>query len=155
MDSSWTRDWTCVPCTGKWILHHWTMKQVPILTYSLSFSALPSVLGGSPPGSSQHHQQVLFSFLLFIYLFFYFPILQRVHEWCLVEWLWGLLSTPHCAGGHPHPLSGRHRSCQVPSIHPSMPQILGTTLFCCPFRPRNGFSFLLFQRYCKATCWFH
>ena len=151
MDSSWTRDWTCVPCTGKWILHHWTMKQVPILTYSLSFSALPSVLGGSPPGSSQQHQQVLFSFLLFIY----FPILQRVHEWCLVEWLWGLLSTPHCAGGHPHPLSGRHRSCQVPSIHPSMPQILGTTLFCCPFRPRNGFSFLLFQRYCKATCWFH
>ena len=27
--SSLTRDRTCVPCTGKWILNHWTTRQVP------------------------------------------------------------------------------------------------------------------------------
>ena len=24
MGSSWTRDWTCVLCIGRWILNHWT-----------------------------------------------------------------------------------------------------------------------------------
>ena len=28
VESSWTRDWTWVPCTGKWILNHWT-REVP------------------------------------------------------------------------------------------------------------------------------
>ena len=23
VETSWTRDWTCVPCTGRWILNHW------------------------------------------------------------------------------------------------------------------------------------
>ena len=23
VESSWTRDWTCVSCMGRWILHHW------------------------------------------------------------------------------------------------------------------------------------
>ena len=25
MEYSWTRDQTCVPCTGSWILNHWTI----------------------------------------------------------------------------------------------------------------------------------
>ena len=25
--SSWTRDWTCVPCIGRWILNHWTTRE--------------------------------------------------------------------------------------------------------------------------------
>ena len=28
--SSWTRDQTRVPCTGRWILNHWTTREVPI-----------------------------------------------------------------------------------------------------------------------------
>ena len=26
--SSWTGDQTCVPCIGRWILHHWTTREV-------------------------------------------------------------------------------------------------------------------------------
>ena len=28
MGSSWTRDWTCVLCIGRWILKHWTTWEV-------------------------------------------------------------------------------------------------------------------------------
>ena len=28
VESFWTRDWTCVPCIGKWILNHWTTREV-------------------------------------------------------------------------------------------------------------------------------
>ena len=28
MGSSWTRDWTRVPCTARWILNHWTTREV-------------------------------------------------------------------------------------------------------------------------------
>ena len=28
MWSSWTRDWTPVPSTGRWILNHWTTREV-------------------------------------------------------------------------------------------------------------------------------
>ena len=27
--SSWTRDQTHIPCTGRWILIHWTTREVP------------------------------------------------------------------------------------------------------------------------------
>ena len=27
--SSQTRDWTCVPCIARWILSHWTTREVP------------------------------------------------------------------------------------------------------------------------------
>ena len=27
--SSWTRDWTCVPCVGRQILNQWTTREVP------------------------------------------------------------------------------------------------------------------------------
>ena len=29
MESSWTRDQTQVPCIGRWILNHWTTREVP------------------------------------------------------------------------------------------------------------------------------
>ena len=25
--SSWSRDWTCIPCIGRWILNHWTTRE--------------------------------------------------------------------------------------------------------------------------------
>ena len=37
VESSWTRNRTCIPCTGRWILIHWTTRGVPI-------HALPSKL---------------------------------------------------------------------------------------------------------------
>ena len=27
VDSFWSRDQTCVPCTGRWMLHHWTTRE--------------------------------------------------------------------------------------------------------------------------------
>ena len=29
VESSQSRDWTHVPCTGRWILNHWTSREVP------------------------------------------------------------------------------------------------------------------------------
>ena len=31
VESSWTRDRTCVPCIGRWILNHWITREVPKL----------------------------------------------------------------------------------------------------------------------------
>ena len=28
VESSWTRDQTCVPCIGRWILSHWSIREV-------------------------------------------------------------------------------------------------------------------------------
>ena len=28
VESSWTRDPTCVPCIGRWTLNHWTIKEM-------------------------------------------------------------------------------------------------------------------------------
>ena len=35
--SSWTRDWTRVPCIGRWILNHWATREAP----AASFEAPP------------------------------------------------------------------------------------------------------------------
>ena len=36
--SSWTADQTCVPCSGRWILNHWTSQELPIkATFRLCF----------------------------------------------------------------------------------------------------------------------
>ena len=35
--SSLNRDRTCVSCLGRWILHHWTTKEVPECLYLLNF----------------------------------------------------------------------------------------------------------------------
>ena len=47
VESSWTRDWTCVPCIGRWILNHWTPQQsLMVLLKSHSHvlqDALPSL----------------------------------------------------------------------------------------------------------------
>ena len=37
--SSRTRDWTCVPCVGRWILNHWTTREV-LLSLFFLFSIL-------------------------------------------------------------------------------------------------------------------
>ena len=31
--SSQTRDWTCVPCIGRWILNHWITREVPTIPF--------------------------------------------------------------------------------------------------------------------------
>ena len=35
--SSHTRSWTCVPCTGRWILNHWTTRKVQVIAYLLVY----------------------------------------------------------------------------------------------------------------------
>ena len=47
--SSWTRDWTAVPCTARWILNHWTTREARLLffmedageTHAKSIEGLP------------------------------------------------------------------------------------------------------------------
>ena len=34
MESAQTRDWTHVPCTGRWILNHWTTREAPHCRHS-------------------------------------------------------------------------------------------------------------------------
>ena len=31
--SSQTRDGTCIPCIGRWILNHWTTREVPNMEF--------------------------------------------------------------------------------------------------------------------------
>ena len=40
MESSWTRNWTHVPCIGRQILNHWTTREHGKFLYSTSFSTL-------------------------------------------------------------------------------------------------------------------
>lgn len=111
-----------------------------VLIYSSPLSALPCILGGSPPGSSQHHEQSLFPFFLFfLYGFRKGTGVLR----CQVEWLRAIVACTPTPCWRPPTLTGRHRSCRVLSTQPSLPQILGTALFCCPFRPRSGFWVLI------------
>ena len=42
--SSRTRDWTCVPCIGRWILNHCTTREVPIIVFSLTLKRILSFL---------------------------------------------------------------------------------------------------------------
>ena len=37
VESSQTRDWTCVPCIGRWILIHCTTREVQIVSFFSSF----------------------------------------------------------------------------------------------------------------------
>ena len=36
VEASWTRDRTHIPCTGRWIPHHWATREVPVIPF-LSF----------------------------------------------------------------------------------------------------------------------
>ena len=38
VESSWTRDGTCVPCIGRQILNHWTTREVPAQKFSQSIN---------------------------------------------------------------------------------------------------------------------
>ena len=42
--SSWTRDYTCVPCIGRWILIHLTIKEVSTMSFLRAGSMCPSSL---------------------------------------------------------------------------------------------------------------
>ena len=46
--SSWTRDRTCVPCIGRQILNHWTIREVPMSSNNSSplFSTLELSMQG-------------------------------------------------------------------------------------------------------------
>ena len=64
--SSLTRDWTHIPCTARWILNHWTAREVPSPTVSLhsvacaadpSPTALPLTLAMSLPLPEQKSKQ--------------------------------------------------------------------------------------------------
>ena len=45
--SSWTRDRTHVPCTGRWILNHWTTKEAQMFPFhSTIFTMSPALAGG-------------------------------------------------------------------------------------------------------------
>ena len=46
MESARTRDWTHVPCTGRWILNHWTTREAPHCRHS--YFKMPS--GDFPSG---------------------------------------------------------------------------------------------------------
>ena len=40
VESSWTRDQTCVPCIGRQIFNHWTTREVQTHSFICSFSSL-------------------------------------------------------------------------------------------------------------------
>lgn len=124
----------------------WTMsKSPPDLLFILLCSALCS-----RRLQLQDHLNIINRFVFFpsFYFLFIFLWLQKEYrDWVPSRVFWGHLSSlhPSCAGGHIHCLEDTDP--QVPSTQtPPCLRFLGTTLFCCPFRPRSGFSFLLFQR---------
>ena len=45
VESSWTRDRTHVPCTGRWILIHGTTREVPIVIFFFFFFGHMSLMG--------------------------------------------------------------------------------------------------------------
>ena len=46
--SSQTRDWIRVPCIGRWILNHWTTREVPLFYFLLPGPGLPEAPGHTP-----------------------------------------------------------------------------------------------------------
>ena len=56
MESSQTRDRTCVPCVGRWIPNHWTTREVPILSiFSLPCSFIHLLLQQTFIQRARHH----------------------------------------------------------------------------------------------------
>ena len=64
--NSLTWDQTCVPCSGRWILNHWTTREVPAFTFDRVDVQIRSVAQSCPtlcdpmnrsmPGLPVHHQ---------------------------------------------------------------------------------------------------
>ena len=67
VESSWTRDRTHVPCTGRQILNHWITRQVPGTSFCMDLSSfLLSILQNGIAGSydnSVNHFGVLLNLL--------------------------------------------------------------------------------------------
>ena len=55
VESSWTRDQTHVPCTGRWILRHWTTSGVRFGIFSVTRSLCSWLLAAGAVGSVQGH----------------------------------------------------------------------------------------------------
>ena len=88
-NSSQTREWTCVPCTGRQILNHWTPGEalettllVPILFLAVILHRAPHLLwtprGDFPCSSGLNHshlvnEHLLIHFPILIYPFYVFP----------------------------------------------------------------------------------
>ena len=47
--SSWTRDWTSVPCIGRQILNHWTTREVPPSTFTSMVKTIENPWPSCPP----------------------------------------------------------------------------------------------------------
>ena len=60
--SSWTRDRTCGPCTGKWALNPWTSREAPASLNSLVTLLIPQGLFCSSSVSSAPFFSILFLF---------------------------------------------------------------------------------------------
>ena len=55
VESSWTRDQTHVPCTGRWTLRHWTTRGVRFGIFSMTRSLCSWLLAAGAVGSVQGH----------------------------------------------------------------------------------------------------
>ena len=110
--SSLTRDWTCVPYIARWILSHWTTREVPGFfchvfkfclfigcagsCYSAGFSLVAASGGYSLGGGASH----CWGFLL-----------RSVASRAQAQWLWpmGLVVPWHV--GSSHSRDGTHVAC--------------------------------------------
>ena len=55
--SSPTRDQTCIPCIGRWILNHWTTREVPRLLVMREKPKLGEAQGWAPGGRARSGQR--------------------------------------------------------------------------------------------------
>ena len=55
--SSPTRDQTCIPCVGRWILNHWTTREVPWLLVMREKRNLGKAQGWAPCGRARSGQR--------------------------------------------------------------------------------------------------
>ena len=54
VESAHTRDWTCIPCTGRWIPNHWITRDVPVR----AFCGLIGICVERGSASSPHKQSM-------------------------------------------------------------------------------------------------
>ena len=63
--SSLTRDWTLIPCTVRWLLYHWTAREVPMLSLcKFPKAAVPFKLSFFAALCVQRSPSLVFSVLL-------------------------------------------------------------------------------------------
>ena len=87
VDSSRTRDWTCVRSTGRQILNHWTIMEVPWSCFSCVDQSLDA------DWVSKHHCK--FRPLAKVLKRFGFPFLESPVPWINCLGLWGKFEGNH------------------------------------------------------------